>query len=70
MFRGLLSSKVEAREDRGLLPVRAQKRDEEIGCFLVGGFYKSGRVFAGVDLSEDKGEGESTHHGVWPLLGR
>lgn len=26
---------------------------------------------AGVDLSEDKGEGESTHnHGVWLLLGR
>lgn len=25
---------------------------------------------AGVDLSEDKGEGESTHHGVRPLLGR
>lgn len=26
---------------------------------------------AGVDLSEDKGEGESTHnYGVWLLLGR
>lgn len=25
---------------------------------------------AGVDLSEDKGEGESTHHGVRPLLER
>lgn len=27
-------------------------------------------MLAGVDLSEDKGEGESTHHGVRPLLGR
>jgi len=41
-----------------------------MGWFLVGGFYKGGRVAAGVDLSEDKGEGESTHHGVWPHLGR
>lgn len=40
---------------------RGRKRDEEIGCFLVGGFYKGGRVSAGVDLSEDKGEGESAH---------
>lgn len=38
---------------------------------MVGGFYKGGRVPAGVDLSEDKGEGESTHnHGVWLLLER